>query len=179
MADVKELGGRLVSAARNGANSLYEEQRNRAVEQIAALGDALERSAGSLDGTIGEAVSPYAQTAARQVGDFADTLRNRSMSQLGGDIEGFARQWPMAFLAASIGLGFVAGRFLLSSGASISDVVGGGGATSSSADAMTPAAPSQIGHTPTAGDNRSSPQSAGYASNNRSMRNAKPGVEHH
>ena len=124
LADVKEIGGQLVNAARNGANSLYEEQRNRAADEISALGDSLQRSAKSLDGTIGESIAPYAETAARQVEEFAGTLRQRSLSQVGDDIEGVARQWPMAFLAAAVGAGFIAGRFLLSSGNPI-DVVAG------------------------------------------------------
>lgn len=196
VADVKELGGQLVSAARNGANSLYEEQRDRAAGEIAALGEALERSAGALDGAIGQALAPYAQSAARQVGDFAGTMRNRSLSQLGGDIEGFARQWPMAFMAASIGLGFVAGRFLLSSGASISDVVSGtAGAASSSG--MTQATQNQSGQgqsgqgqsgqgqnatansLQSTSETKSSPQRAGYAANSRPGQDAKSGAERH
>jgi hypothetical protein len=31
------------------------------------------------------------------------------------DVEDFARQWPIAFMAAAIAAGFVAGRFLISS----------------------------------------------------------------
>jgi hypothetical protein len=115
LGDVKELGGQLASAARKGANSLYEEQRNRAAAEISALGESLGRSAKSLDGTIGEAVAPYAEDAARQVEDFAGTLRDKSIGELGSDVEGFARQWPMAFMAAAVGAGFLAGRFLLSS----------------------------------------------------------------
>jgi len=121
--DVKDLGGQLMNAARNGASNLYEEQRNRAADEISALGETLKNSAQSLDGTLGQAIAPYAETAAQRVGGFADTLRDRSLNQVAEDLERFARQWPMAFMAAAVGVGFVAGRFLLSSGSSISDVV--------------------------------------------------------
>jgi hypothetical protein len=114
-AELKDLGGQVATAFRTGATSLFEEQRNRAADEIASLGEALQRSTQSLDGSIGQAILPYAEDAARQVGDFADTLRGRSLAQLGSDLEGFARSWPMAFLAAAIGTGFIAGRFLLSS----------------------------------------------------------------
>ncbi|MBV9824542.1 MAG: hypothetical protein JO001_02505 [Alphaproteobacteria bacterium] len=123
--DVKDLGSQLVNAARNGANSLYEDQRDRAAGEIASIGKALEQSAQSLDGTIGKAIAPFAEDAARQVGGLADTLRGRSMAQLGNDLEGFARQWPWVFIAGAVGVGFVAGRFLLSSSSPISETLGG------------------------------------------------------
>ena len=53
---------------------------------------------------------------------FFEEQRNRAASEiasLGGmmanDIEDFARQWPIAFIAAAVGAGFLAGRFLVSS----------------------------------------------------------------
>lgn len=123
--DVKDLGSQLVNVARNGANSLYEDQRNRAAGEIASIGKALEQSAQSLDGTIGKAIAPFAEDAAKQVGGLADTLRGRSMAQLGNDLEGFARQWPWVFIAGAVGVGFVAGRFLLSSSSPISEALSG------------------------------------------------------
>jgi len=163
LADVKELGGQLLGAAQNGANSLYEEQRDRAADEISALGETLKKSAQSLDGALGQAIAPYAETAAQQVGGFADTMRDRSLNQVASDIEGFARQWPMAFIAAAIGVGFVAGRFLLSSGASISDVVTGQTTTDGKPAQRTGA--NRADERTTAGVNRttgSSQERAGY-----------------
>jgi len=116
LAEVKEMGSEAVAAVRDSANSLFEEQRNRAASEIAALGEALRRSAQSLDQN-GGTVARYADDAARQIGDFAERLRNRSWNEMTADVEDFARRWPTAFIAAAFGIGFVAGRFLMSSAA--------------------------------------------------------------
>jgi len=116
LGDVKEIGTELAGAMRDSATSLFEEQRNRAADGIAALGDALRQSARALDqsgGTMGR----YADQAAQQVGDFASTLRDRSWNEVVTDVEDFGRRWPLAFIAAAVGAGFVAGRFLMSSAA--------------------------------------------------------------
>jgi hypothetical protein len=114
--DVKEIGTELASAVRDSATSLFEEQRNRAADEIAALGQALRQSARALDQSGGN-VARYADQAAQQIGDFATTLRNRTWNELAGDVEEFARQWPVVFMAAAVGVGFAAGRFLMASAA--------------------------------------------------------------
>ena len=116
LSDVKEIGTELAGAVRDSATSLFEEQRNRAADEIAALGKVLRQSARALDEN-GGAVARYADQAAQQVGDFASTLRTRSWNQLAGDVEDFGRRWPLAFIAAAVGVGFVAGRFLMASAA--------------------------------------------------------------
>ena len=114
LSDVKEIGTELAGAVRDSATSLFEEQRNRAADEIAALGKVLRQSARALDEN-GGAVARYADQAAQQVGDFAGTLRTRSWNQLAGDVEDFGRRWPLAFMAAAVGVGFAAGRFLMAS----------------------------------------------------------------
>jgi hypothetical protein len=115
MAEVKQAGSDLVGAVCDNAVSMLDAQRGRAADQIAAVGEALRRSAQSFDSTSGIAVTDYADRAAERIEDFADTMRNRSWSDLAGDAEDFARRWPLAFAASAIGIGFIAGRFLLSS----------------------------------------------------------------
>jgi hypothetical protein len=113
--EVKDMGTELIGAVCDGATSLFEEQRRRAAGEIAALGDVLQRSAKSLDRTAGPTVAQYTDEAGRQISEFADTLRTRSLGQMAGDIEGFARRWPIAFMTAAVGVGVLAGRFLISS----------------------------------------------------------------
>jgi hypothetical protein len=115
MAEVKQAGSDLVGAVCDNAVAMLDTQRGRAADQIAAVGEALRRSAQSFDSASGTAVTDYADRAAERIEDFADTMRNRSWNDLAGDAEDFARRWPLAFAASAIGIGFVAGRFLLSS----------------------------------------------------------------
>lgn len=114
IADVREMGTELAAAMRDSATTLFVEQRNRAADEIAALGEALRRSAQSLDQN-GGTVAHYADEAARQIGQFADTLRHRSWNQLTEDVEGFGRRWPAVFIGAAVAVGFMAGRFMSAS----------------------------------------------------------------
>jgi hypothetical protein len=114
--DVKEIGTELAAAVRDNATSIFEEQRDRVADEIAALGTVLQNSVKSLDpnGTTGS-VARSVDGTAQQIGDFAEKLRQRSFGEIAGDVEGFARRWPMAFFASAIGIGFIAGRFITSS----------------------------------------------------------------
>ena len=115
--EVKDMGTELLGAVRDGVTSLFEEQRRRAAGEIGALGEVLRRSAQSIDRTAGPTVAQYADEAGRQISQFADTLRTRSLGQMAGDVEDFARRWPAVFMAAAAGIGVLAGRFLISSAA--------------------------------------------------------------
>ena len=113
--EVKDMGTELLGAVRDGATSLFEEQRRRAAGELGALGEVLRRSAQSINRTAGPTVAQYTDQAGRQITDFADTLSTRSLGQMANDVEDFARRWPLAFMAAAVGVGVMAGRFLISS----------------------------------------------------------------
>ena len=113
--DAKEMGTELIGAVREGATSFFEEQRDRAASEIASFGDMLRRSARSLDQSSSTTIGRYAEDAASEITQFADRLRTRSLGMMANDVEDFARQWPIAFIAAAVGAGLLAGRFLVSS----------------------------------------------------------------
>jgi hypothetical protein len=125
MSDAKRVGSELVGAARDSAASLIDAQRARAAEQITAVGDALRRSMESFEASGSGAMAQYANQAADQICGFADAVRDRSWSDLASDLESFARRSPTLFLVSAVGLGFLAGRFLLSS-SERTDTAGGG-----------------------------------------------------
>jgi hypothetical protein len=123
------MGTELIGAVRDGATSFLEEQRSRAAKEIAALGQALRESAQCLDRAGSLGVGRYANDAASEIEQFADRLRTRPLNMMADDVEDFARRWPAAFMAAAVGIGLLAGRFLVSS------------ASRPSAPSMTPPAP--------------------------------------
>jgi hypothetical protein len=127
--DVKEMGTELIGAVRDGATSFLDEQRHRAAKEITALGEALRQSARCLDQTGSLGIGRYAEEAAGEIEQFAERLRARPLNMMADDVEDFARRWPAAFMAAAVGVGFLAGRFLVSS------------ASRPSAPGMTPPAP--------------------------------------
>ena len=113
--DAKEMGSEVIGAVREGASSFFEEQRDRAAGEIASFGEMLRRSARALDENRSTMIGQYAEGAADEITQFAERLRNRSLGMMAEEVEDFARQWPAAFMAAAVGAGFLAGRFLISS----------------------------------------------------------------
>ena len=111
MSDARKVGSELVGAARDSAVSLIDAQRGRAADQIVAIGDALRRSVESLESTGAGGLVDYVNQAADQVSGFADAVRDRSWSELAGDLENFARRSPTMFMASAVGIGFLLGRF--------------------------------------------------------------------
>jgi hypothetical protein len=115
MADVGNIGSELIGSVREGANSLFEEQRDRLADEIAAFGNVVRKSVEAIEESKSGAIARYADDVAQQVSGFAETLRGRSLSAMAGDVEDFARRWPIVFIASAVGLGFIGGRFLVSS----------------------------------------------------------------
>jgi hypothetical protein len=113
--DAKDLGSEIIAAVRDNAIALFDEQRNRAANEIAAVGEVLHNSAQSLDQRGGGIAARCAGEAATQIDDVANWLRGRSWAELTGDIGGFARRYPMAFIGTAAALGFLACRVITAS----------------------------------------------------------------
>jgi hypothetical protein len=111
----REFAAELADALQDCATALLDEQRIRAANEIATLGEVLHRSVKSLDPGGGGTVARYTDDAAGQISQFADRLRRRSLAELSGGIEDFARRWPAVFIASAVGVGLIAGRLLASS----------------------------------------------------------------
>lgn len=112
----KNMGNQLIGAVRDQATSLLDEQRGRAADQIASMAGMVRNSVQSLDRESASAVCQYADDAARAIDAFAQTLRTASWGEVAEEVEDFARRWPVVFMASAIATGFIAGRFLISSG---------------------------------------------------------------
>jgi hypothetical protein len=112
----KNMGNQLIGAVRDQATSLVDEQRGRAADQIASMAGMVRNSVQSLDRESAGAICQYADDTARAIDNFADRLRTASWGELADEVEDFGRRWPMVFMASAIATGFIAGRFLISSG---------------------------------------------------------------
>jgi hypothetical protein len=115
IAAAMDFGTELLGAVRDSATALFDEQRNRAANEIGGFGEVLHGSVQALDQRGATAVARYTDDAARQISQFADRLRRRSLTGLSADLEDLARRWPLRFIASAIGVGLIAGRFLVSS----------------------------------------------------------------
>jgi hypothetical protein len=106
-----ELGAAMLAIVQDNATAFYREQRDRAASEIGAVGEFLHNSVRSMQHQEA-VVARCADEAAAQIEGFADWLRRRSWSELTSDFEELARRYPMSFMAAAAGSGFLAVRLL-------------------------------------------------------------------
>src|SRR5947207_7370585 len=115
-ARAREIAFELLGALRDCAVSFLDEQKAHAANEVAAFGDVVHQSVQSLDdGDRATYVARYADEAAQQIRQFADRVRHRSLAEISADLDNFAERWPLSFMAASVGVGVIAGRLLASS----------------------------------------------------------------
>lgn len=110
----RDKAGEFADDARARVDAYAEDQKNYAASETSKVADALRKAASDLsDGSPQERI--FGQLASG-VADFADTMREKSVADMGDDLNDVARRNPAAFLGGAALLGFAAGRFLKSSG---------------------------------------------------------------
>jgi hypothetical protein len=107
--------GELIDATRAAIAAVADEQKERAADRIAAVSEAVRHAGQSLDPAATPIIAGYLSQTAGQIDAVADTIRDRSWSELAADAADFARRQPALFLAATVALGFLAGRLLSTS----------------------------------------------------------------
>jgi hypothetical protein len=90
------------------------QQKSAGADYIGSLAQAAERAAGEFDQAMPQAAR-YIRQASEQIQSVADTVRERDMRDLVGEVETFARRQPGLFFGGAVILGFAALRFLKSS----------------------------------------------------------------
>lgn len=118
---VHELSDRAGEMARSRA----DQERERVVNGIRVVADALRRGGDNLTGER-EQYRPLLSSAADRVEGFTDYLDSHNIDALSDDVRRFARDHTPAFLAGAFALGFAGARFLKSSGAEAARARSGG-----------------------------------------------------
>jgi len=113
--DVMSTGRETLGNAQGRIRSLLEQQTGRAADQLGGVAQALHKAAEQLNEENGGVVADYAEQAASRVERVADMLRDASVDDIVGEVEGFARRQPEVFIGAAFAVGFLAARFLKSS----------------------------------------------------------------
>jgi hypothetical protein len=112
----QHTAGQVTEQAKHQATSQLESQKARAVDSLVTVAQALRQTGQRLreqeQGTVGR----YVETAAERVEGLTNHLRSRDVPQLMAETQDLARRRPGMFLTAAVALGFVGGRFLMSSG---------------------------------------------------------------
>jgi hypothetical protein len=105
------VGGRI----RQRINSQVGAQKDRAVDRLMNVANAVRRMGEPLRGQPYEPVVKYVNAAAERVEQAAMYLRQHEVNEVVGDVRAAARRHPAVFIGAGLLAGAIAGRFLKSS----------------------------------------------------------------
>jgi hypothetical protein len=107
-------GREVASTAARRAETVAEEQKRAGADQAEGIARAIRRAADELQDTT-PMIAGYVRDGADYVQQTAAALRRRSVRELVGGVEGFAREQPVAFFGAAVLAGFALSRFVKSS----------------------------------------------------------------
>lgn len=106
-----ELAGQAQETVKTTANK----QKGRVVESMGTIADALRQTGDQLDKQDQGSFANVAHMAADRLEQFSTDLQNKSVDQIVGEVENFARRDPQLFLGGAVLLGLLASRFFKSS----------------------------------------------------------------
>ncbi len=97
---------------RQQADSMISEQKSMAADRLGTLATTLRQTSRQLQDQQEGQMGHYAEIVADQVDMAADFLRTRNTGDLFGEVQRLARRSPEAFVAGSLAVGFLVGRFI-------------------------------------------------------------------
>ncbi|MDP9122128.1 MAG: hypothetical protein M3O15_12315 [Acidobacteriota bacterium] len=112
----KDQASQLADDAREQVTGLVAQRKDDAAERLDGFAEALRGSARKLTDQDAQSLGVYVEKAADQVDKVANYLREKELSEVVDDVEGFARRRPEVFLGGAFLAGVLAARFLKSSG---------------------------------------------------------------
>lgn len=117
----KDTAGNLVGQARTQVKTQLNTQKDKAAESLGGVADAIRQTGTQLEGQEQPVpVGRYANQAADVIDNVAQYLRTNDIDAMFGQVEDVARRQPVVFVGAAFVLGFMAARFLKSSGSAAS-----------------------------------------------------------
>jgi hypothetical protein len=111
--EVGAAASQMAGEAREKVEAAAAHQKSRGADYIGAIAGAMNRAAGEFENEVPQAAH-YIRQASEQVNGFADTVRQRDVRELVGEVQDFARRQPTLFFGGAVLLGFAALRFLKS-----------------------------------------------------------------
>jgi hypothetical protein len=98
-------------SAKDAAEATLGRQKDSAANTLGSLAGALRNAAENADAE-GQGAGSMARWAADGLDRVSSNLRSKDLGGMLRDVEGFARNQPLAFFVASVTAGFLATRFL-------------------------------------------------------------------
>lgn len=115
----QQKAGQAMGQARDKTKSWLDQQMNVAAGNLDEVAHAVRSTGSTLREQGMDSYSRYAELAdgaAEAVEKASGYLREANVDQVVGEVEHFARRQPLLFLGIAAGLGFLAARFLKSTG---------------------------------------------------------------
>jgi hypothetical protein len=110
---VENVAGNVAGQARAQVTTEVTAQKTKAVDTMSGVADALRQTSGGMKD--GGPLPMLADQAADTVERVATYLQSKSLGDLIGEVERFARREPAIFLGGAFAAGLLGGRFLKSS----------------------------------------------------------------
>jgi len=103
----------MANSAKDKVEAAVSERKSLGADYIGSIAQATERAAQEFEAELPQAAR-YIRQASEQIQGVADTIRERDMRELVGEVQDFARRQPTLFFGGAVVLGFAALRFLKS-----------------------------------------------------------------
>ncbi len=123
-AEAKQVAGDLVGEARKVADSRLDAGKDFAAERLGSVAQALRHTSAQLRSEE-SGITEYVEKAASSVDSVSRYLQTRTLGQLIGDVESYARREPAIFLGGAFFVGLLGGRFLKAATPARSPRIGG------------------------------------------------------
>ena len=120
--DAQQTLTSVAEQAKQDAGAVVEDQKNMVADRLRTVSNSLRQTGSRLHNEDEAVMGGYAQDAAGQIDRFAGYLQNHDVSDLINEARAIAHRQPEIFIAGSLAVGFLLGRFLKSS-----DTFPGGG----------------------------------------------------
>jgi methyl-accepting chemotaxis protein len=111
---VRNAAKDLTTKAQDKAEETVTQRKSIGADYIGSIAHATGQAAHAFDTDLPQAAH-YIRLASEQIRGVADTVRERSVRELVGNVQDFARNQPTLFFGGAMILGFAALRFLKSS----------------------------------------------------------------
>jgi methyl-accepting chemotaxis protein len=103
----------MANTAKDKVEAAVSQRKSLGADYIGSLAQATGRAAHEFEAELPQAAH-YIRQASEQMQGVADTVRQRDVRELVGEVQDFARRQPTLFFGGAVVLGFAALRFLKS-----------------------------------------------------------------
>ena len=113
--ELKDSAREIKDQAVDKARSMFSGQKDQAVGELSAVAQALHRTGSDLQSehpTVGK----FTHQTASKIESFVRTIEDKEPEQILSDVKRMARNNPAVFIGGAVALGFIAARFLKTSG---------------------------------------------------------------